>query len=340
MARVITFGEIMMRLCPEGFKRFTQAEKFDIVYGGAEANVAVSLANFGVSTSFVTKLPPHNIGEAALIELRRYGVDISHIARGGERLGIYFLEKGASQRPSLVIYDRSGSSISQAQKNDFDWDSIFLGAQWFHFTGITPALNAEVAKICEEACRTAKSKGVKISCDLNYRKKLWTSEQASATMTPLMQYVDVCIANEEDAQNVFGITPKHTDVNAGKLVKSDYEYIAKELSKRFHFKTVAIALRTSINASDNKWAGLLYNGKNFFYSKQYDIHIVDRVGGGDSFGAGLIYSLLNGFDEQKTIEFAVSASCLKHSVEGDFNQVSVKEVESLMVGNSSGRIKR
>ncbi|MBQ9631131.1 MAG: sugar kinase [Treponema sp.] len=340
MAQVVTFGEIMLRLSPEGFKRFTQAEKFDVVYGGAEANVAVSLSNFGIDTAFVTKLPSHNIGEAALIELRRYGVDVSHIARGGERLGIYFLEKGASQRPSLVIYDRSGSAIQTAKACDFDWDKIFEDSKWFHFTGITPALSKNVADICMEACKYAHDKGITISCDLNYRKKLWTREDACNTMTPLMEYVDFCIANEEDAQNVFGISSPKTDVNAGRLDRRDYEYIAEELARRFRFRNVAIALRTSINASDNKWAGLLYNGTKFVYSREYDIHIVDRVGGGDSFAAGLIYSFLNNFDLQKIIDFAVSASCLKHSIEGDFNQVSVKEVESLMAGNSSGRIKR
>lgn len=340
MAKVITFGEIMMRLSPEGFKRFVQADVFSVVYGGAESNVAVSLSTFGIDTAFVTKLPSHQIGDAALNELRKFGVTTQHIARGGNRLGIYYAEKGASQRGSLVIYDRVGSSMQTAETNDFDWDSIFADAQWFHFTGITPALGNNVAAICLDACKKAKAKSITISCDLNFRKKLWSTEQAKKVMSELMRYVDVCIANEEDAEKVFGIKGAHSDITSGKLDKSDYETVAKQLAERFNFSQVAITLRTSLSASDNKWAALLYDGKKYYYSKEYPIHIVDRVGGGDSFGAGLIYGNVMHFEPQKIVEFAVAASCLKQTIEGDFNHVSVDEVEKLMNGDASGRVNR
>jgi 2-dehydro-3-deoxygluconokinase len=290
--RVITFGEIMLRLAPEGYNRFVQAETYNATYGGGEANVAVSLANFGVDTSFVTKLPTHQIGTAALNAIRKYGVNTEQIVRGGERIGIYFLEKGASQRPSLVIYDRAGSSIQRADIIDFDWNQIFEGAEWFHFTGITPALGDNVAAICLEACKTAKGKGITISCDLNYRKKLWSKEKASQVMSELAQYIDICIANEEDAYDVFGIKAVGTDVTSGIVNSDSYKNVAKQLTEKFGFKQIAITLRTSISASDNKWAAILYDGNDFYMSKQYSIHIIDRVGGGDSFGAGLIYSNL------------------------------------------------
>ncbi|MBP3710387.1 MAG: sugar kinase [Treponema sp.] len=340
MAKVITFGEIMMRLSPEGFKRFVQADTFTVVYGGAESNVAVSLSHFGIDTAFVTKLPAHQIGDAALNELRKFGVDTQHIARGGNRLGIYYAENGASQRGSFVIYDRAGSSMQTATASDFDWDSIFANAEWFHFTGITPALGNAVAAICLEACKKAKAKKLTISCDLNFRKKLWSTEQAEKIMSELMQYVDVCIANEEDAEKVFGIKGTHSDVTAGKLDTSDYEAVAKQLAERFNFSQVAITLRTSMSASDNRWAALLYDGKKYYSSKEYAIRIVDRVGGGDSFGAGLIYGNMMHFEPQKIVEFAVAASCLKHTIEGDFNHVSVEEVERLMNGDTSGRVSR
>ena len=338
--KVVTFGEIMLRLAPEGYMRFVQAESYGATYGGGEANVAVSLANYGLDASFVTKLPSHEIGQAGINALRRFGVQTSDIVRGGDRVGIYFLEKGASQRPSKVIYDRAGSSIATATTNDFDWDKIFEGASWFHFTGITPALGDNVADICLEACKAAKEKGITVSCDLNYRNKLWSKEKAGQVMGELCQYVDVCISNEEDANDVFGIKAAGTDVPAGQVNHEGYKDVAKQLADRFHFSKVAITLRTSISANDNKWAAMLYDGTDCYFSKQYLMHIVDRVGGGDSFGGGLIYACLNEMAPQDTIEFAVAASCLKHSIEGDFNQVSVDEVQKLAGGDASGRVQR
>ena len=340
MAKVITFGEIMLRLAPEGYYRFVQAQSFGATYGGGEANVAVSLANFGVDTAFVTKLPKHEIGQAAVNKLREFGVDTARIVRGGGRVGIYFLEKGASQRPSKVIYDRAGSSIATADKSDFDWDAIFAGVEWFHFTGITPALGANVVDICMEACKAAKAKGITVSCDLNYRKNLWTREQAGKAMAALCDYVDVCIANEEDAKDVFGIEAENTDIYGGQLDHAGYKAVAKQLADRFGFKKVAITLRTSISASENNWAGMLFDGERYCFSKEYNMKIVDRVGGGDSFGAGLIYSCLNGYDAQQAVEFAVAASCLKHTIEGDMNMVSVDEVQKLAGGDGSGRVQR
>lgn len=340
MKRIITFGEIMLRLAPNGFYRFFQDDQLQATFGGGEANVAVSLANFGLDVSFVTKLPKHEIGQAAVNSLRYFGVDTKHIARGGDRVGIYFLEKGASQRPSKVVYDRAGSSIGTATTADFDWNAIFEGVEWFHFTGITPALGPNVAQICEAACKAAKEKGITISCDLNYRKKLWSREQAGETMAKLCQYVDVCIANEEDAKDVFGIAASDTDINAGKLNHAAYESVAKQLTDRFGFQVVATTLRTSISASENNWAAMLYINGKAYYSKEYNMKIVDRVGGGDSFGAGLIYASVMGYEPQERLEFAVAASCLKHTVEGDFNRVSVAEVTTLSGGDGSGRVQR
>ncbi len=340
MAKVVTFGEIMLRLAPEGYYRFVQAESLGATYGGGEANVAVSLANYGVDASFVTKLPSHEIGQAAVNALRRYGVDTSRIVRGGSRIGIYFLEKGASQRPSKVIYDRAGSAIATASPEEFDWDAILQGADWFHFTGISPALSDNVAAICLDACRAAKKLGVPVSCDLNYRKNLWSREKAGQVMAGLMEYVDVCISNEEDAADVFGIKAAGTDVTGGKLDHEGYRDVARQLTERFGFQKVAITLRTSLSANDNHWAGMLYENGESYFSKSYPIHIVDRVGGGDSFGGGLIYAALNGYGPQETIEFAVAASCLKHTIEGDFNQVSVDEVKKLAGGDGSGRVQR
>jgi len=338
--KVVTFGEIMLRLAPEGWYRFVQADRFGAVYGGGEANVAVSLANFGLDSKYVTKLPAHEIGQAAVNALRRFGVDTSAIVRGGDRVGIYFLEKGAAQRPSKVIYDRAGSSIATASKEDFNWKEIFDGADWFHFTGITPALGDPIAEICLEACKAAKEAGLTISCDLNYRKKLWTKEKAGQVMGELCKYVDVCIANEEDASDVFGIRAVDTDVTTGQVNHEGYKDVAKQLADRFGFKKVAITLRESISASDNIWSAMLYEGGQYYFSKKYNIHIVDRVGGGDSFGGGLIYSALAGKGPQEAIEFAVAASALKHTVEGDFNIASVDEVEKLAGGDGSGRVQR
>lgn len=340
MKKVVTFGEIMLRLAPNGYYRFFQDDQLQATFGGGEANVAVSLANFGLDAVYVTKLPEHAIGQAAVNSLRYFGVDTSKIARGGERVGIYYLEKGASQRGSVCIYDRAYSAIQQAEPSDFNWDDIFTGADWFHFTGITPAIGGKLVEICKEACIAAKKHGVKISCDLNYRGKLWTREQARAAMTELCKYVDVCISNEEDAKDVFGIEAENTDIYGGKLNKDGYRSVARQLAEKFGFEKVAITLRSSISASDNDWAAMLYDGESYCFSKEYHLRIVDRVGGGDSFGAGLIYALLSGKDTQSAVDFAVAASALKHSIEGDFNRVSVKEVEKLAGGDGSGRVQR
>ena len=340
MKKVITFGEIMMRLNPEGYRRFVQADRFEASYAGGEANVAVGLAQFGMDAAFVSKVPAHEIGQCAVNELRRFGVDTSLILRGGDRLGLYYVEKGASQRASKVIYDRAGSAIAKATVSEFDWDAIFENVAWFHWTGITPALGGELPEICLEACKAAKAHGVTISCDLNFRKKLWTSAQANAVMSKLMPYVDVCIANEEDAKDVFGIAASGTDIAAGKLSREGYRSVAEQLCAHFGFKAVTITLRGSISASDNDWAAMLYTGGEAYFSPTYHIRIVDRVGGGDSFGAGLIYAMLNGKSPQDTVNFAVAASCLKHSIEHDFDLVSVSEVEALAAGNASGRVQR
>ncbi len=338
--KVVTFGEIMLRLAPKGYYRFVQAEEYGATYGGGEANVAISLANYGYDAKFVTKLPNHEIGQAGINSLRRFGVDTSDIVRGGNRVGIYYLEKGASQRPSKVIYDRANSSIAEASPSDFDWDKIFEGAEWFHFTGITPALGDNVADICLDACKAAKAKGITISCDLNYRNKLWSKEKAGEVMGKLCEYVDVCISNEEDANDVFGIKSAGTDVTAGQVNHEGYKDVAKQLCDRFNFKKVAITLRTSISANVNKWAAMLYDGNDYYFSKEYTMNIVDRVGGGDSFGGGLIYACMEEMAPQATIEYAVAASCLKHSIEGDFNQVSKDEVLKLAGGDGSGRVQR
>ena len=341
MKKIVTLGEIMLRLAPPGFSRFTQADTFGATYGGGEANVAVSLANFGLEAAFVTKLPTNDIGQAAVNSLRKFGVDTRHIARGGARVGIYFLEKGANQRPSKVVYDRAGSSIATAKPDDFDWDAIFDGVDWFHFTGITPAISPDAAAVCLAAAKAAKEKGITTSCDLNYRKNLWTKAQAGETMATLMPYVDLCIANEEDAADVFGIHAAETDVTAGALNHDGYIDVAQQLVARFGFKYVAITLRESFSASHNDWGGLLYDGTQAYFSKKYAIkNIVDRVGGGDSFGAGLIYGMLTERGAQGALEFAVAASCLKHSVEGDFNMVSIAEVQALAGGDASGRVQR
>lgn len=338
--RVVTFGELMLRLAPENYLRFVQSDRLEATFGGAEANVAVSLANFGVDACFVTKLPTHEIGQSAVNSLRKFGVDTSKIVRGGDRVGIYYCEKGASQRPSKVIYDRKYSSIATASEDDFDWDDIFAGADWFHFTGITPALSDDMAKITLEAVKAAKDNGLTVSCDLNFRKKLWSSEKACAVMSDVLKHVDVCIANEEDAKDVFGIEAENTDINSGKLDEEGYVSVAKQLTERFGFKAVAITLRESLSASDNNWSGMLYVANRPFFGKKYHMHVVDRVGGGDSFGAGLIYALLSDFGAQDAIEFAVAASCLKHSIEGDYNMVTKDEVLALARGNASGRVQR
>ncbi len=338
--KIITFGEIMMRLNPPGYQRFVQAQAFEASYAGGEANVAVSLANYGMDAAFVTKVPAHEIGQCAVNALRQYGVDTSKIVRGGDRLGVYFVEKGASQRPSKVIYDRANAAIALAEPSDFDWDAIFEGVDWFHWTGITPALGGHMPAICLEACKAAKERGITISCDLNFRKKLWSSEQAGETMAKLLPYVDLCIGNEEDAKDVFGIEAENTDIDSGKIDHNGYISVAKQIADRFGCKYVAITLRASLSASVNDWAGMLYTNGEAVFSTTYRIQIVDRVGGGDSFGGGLIYSLLSDYAPQQAIDFAVAASCLKHTIEQDYNLASVAEVTALAGGNASGRVQR
>ncbi len=342
--KVVTFGEIMLRLSPPGYQRFTQARSFDVVYGGGEANVAVSLANYGMPVDFVTRIPNNDIGEACIAFLRQFGVGVDKIVRGGERLGIYFLEMGSMQRGSKVVYDRSHSAISTIEPGMIDWRAAFADADWFHWTGITPAISAGTADVCLEAVRTAREMGLTISCDLNYRKKLWKwGKQPGDVMPDLVQYCDVAIGNEEDADKVFGIKAPESDVAAGKVEAEQYSYVCEKLAERFpNLKTIAITLRGSVSASHNTWSGVLWHAGEFFEGLKFDItHIVDRVGGGDAFMGGLIYGLRTyGGDYQRALNFAVAASCLKHSIFGDFNVVTIAEVEKLMSGDASGRVSR
>lgn len=340
MKKIVTFGEIMLRLNPEGYLRFVQADKFNASYAGGEANVAMSLAQFGLDAHYVTTLPKHEIGQMTVNSLRRFGVNVSDIVRDGERVGVLYLEKGASQRPSKVIYDRKYSAFAQADPKSYDWKNILSGAEWFHFTGISPALSKEAAQATLEGAKTAKEMGITVSCDLNYRGNLWSKEEAGKTMETLMPYVDVCISNEEDASDVFGIHAEGTDVTTGKISHEGYKDVAKKLTDRFGFKQVAITLRGSISASDNHWGAMFYSGGDCFFSKTHTVRLVDRVGGGDSFGGGLIYALLAEKNPQDVIEFAVAASCLKQTIEGDYNLSTVAEVEKLAGGDGSGRVQR
>ena len=342
MAKVVTMGEIMLRLSTPGFEKFIQADEFDVCYGGGEANVAVSLANYGHDAEFVTKVPQNPIGECAVAALRKMNVETKHIARGGERLGIYFLETGASMRASNVVYDRAHSSISTATAEDFNFDDIFEGADWFHFTGITPAVSDAAAELTEIALKAAKAKGITVSCDLNFRKKLWSSEKAQKIMTNLMQYVDVCIGNEEDAEKVLGFKPGNTDVTSGELELAGYKDIFEQMVAKFNFKYVISSLRESYSASDNGWSACIYDrdSKEFYHSRKYNVRIVDRVGGGDSFAGGVICGLLDGKDFKSALEFGVAASALKHTIPGDMDLVSRADVESLVGGDGSGRVQR
>lgn len=340
MAKVITMGEIMLRLSTPGYQKFIQSDSFDVCYGGGEANVAVSLANYGHDTCFVTKVPKNPIGDSAVAALRKFNVNCDYITRGGDRLGIYFLETGAAMRASSVIYDRAHSAIAEADPTDFDFDKIFEGADWFHFTGITPAISDKAALVTEEALKAAKRHNLTVSVDLNYRKKLWSSEKAQAIMTNLMQYVDVCIGNEEDAEKVLGFKPGNTDVTSGDLELSGYKDIFEQMVKKFNFKYVVSSLRESYSASDNGWSACIYDGKEFYHSTKYDIRIVDRVGGGDSFAAGVICGLLDGKSMTDSLEFGVAASALKHTIPGDFNMVTRAEVDALVGGDASGRVQR
>ena len=340
MAKVVTMGEIMLRLSPAGNTRFVQADSFDVIYGGGEANVAVSCANYGHDAFFVTKLPEHEIGQAAVNALRRYGVNTKFIARGGDRVGIYYAETGASMRPSKVIYDRANSAIAEAKPEDFDFDAIMEGADWFHWSGITPAISNKAAELTRLACEAAKRHNVTVSVDLNFRKKLWTSKKAISVMKPLMQYVDVCIGNEEDAELCLGFKPD-ANVEAGETGAEGYHKIFEQMAKEFGFKYVISTLRESFSATHNGWKALIYNGKEFYESKRYDINpIIDRIGGGDSFSGGVIHGLLTKETQGEALEFAVAASALKHTINGDFNLVSASEVESLAGGNANGRVQR
>lgn len=338
--KVVTFGEIMLRLSPPDYKRIIQSEQFNAVYGGGEANVATSLAHFGLESYFVTKVPDNLLGQSAICHLRRYGVKTDYIINGGDRLGIYFLEPGASQKPSQVIYDRSNSSVAEANPGEYAWDVIFNKADWFHITGITPAISEKAAQAALEACISARKAGATISCDINYRKKLWPKERAFSIMSEIMSYVDYAVGNEEDAGDVFGIRASDNDIIKGLLNEEGYKDVARQLKEMFDLKGVAITLRESRSASDNGWSGLLYTEDQFFFSPRYDIHIVDRVGGGDAFASGLIYGILQSWFPQDTIDFAVAASCLKHSIPGDMNMFSPEEVLKLAGGDASGRIQR
>ena len=341
--KVVTLGEIMLRLSTPGNTRFVQSDSFDVVYGGGEANVAVSCANYGHDAYFVTKLPKHEIGQSAVNALRKYGVKTDFIARGGDRVGIYYLETGASMRPSKVIYDRAHSAIAEADAADFDFDAIMEGADWFHWSGITPAISDKAAELTRLACEAAKRHGVTVSVDLNFRKKLWSSEKAQKVMTNLMQYVDVCIGNEEDAEKVLGFKPGNTDVTSGELELAGYVDIFNQMADKFGFKYIISSLRESHSASNNDWSACIMDGqtREFYHSRKYHIApIVDRVGGGDSFAGGLICGLADGKDMKAALEFAVAASALKHTIPGDFNLVTRAEVETLAGGDGSGRVQR
>ncbi|MBN1147638.1 MAG: sugar kinase [Anaerolineales bacterium] len=344
MTRVVTFGEIMLRLSPPGQLRFSQARSFDVIFGGGESNVAVSLANFGIEVDYVTRLPQNDIGEACLNFIRQYGVSVDHVVRGGDRLGIYFLEQGAVQRGSKVLYDRAGSALATIRPGMIDWGAVFNGAAWFHWTGITPAISQGAAEVCLEAVKAARERNLTISCDLNYRSKLWKwGKSASEVMNELVPYCDLAIGNEEDAAKVFNIHAPDTDITSGQLDAGKYRQVCEQLAGRFpNLKAIAITLRGSLSASHNTWSGVLWRQGELFYGPNYDItHIVDRVGGGDSFVAGLIYGLITySFDSQKALNFAIAASALKHTIFGDFNLVSVSEVEKLMGGDASGRVSR
>ncbi len=338
--KVVAFGEIMMRLGTQRYERLVQAKQFDVFYTGAETNVCVSLANFGVDSFVVSKIPSTEIGQACINYVRSFGVNTNHVVRGGQRLGLFYLETGASQRPSRVIYDRAGSAVTELKPGEVDWEKIFQAKNWFHFTGITPALADNVAEVTEEACVVAKKLGLTISCDLNYRKKLWSRKKAEQVMGRLMEFVDVLSCNEEDAEMVFGIKAEDVDVTTGRLNVEKYKDVASQLHKRFNIKYVAITLRESMSATINNWSGLLYDGDKCYHSRRYEMYVVDRVGGGDSFTGGLIYGLITGMDMQDVIEFAAAASCLKHSIHGDFNLASLEEVKTLMKGDASGRVQR
>lgn len=338
--KVVTFGEIMTRYTAPDYKRFEQCDNLDFTFGGGEANVAVAVTNYGLQGEFVTKLPDNAWGQAAINSLRRYGVKTDNIVRGGDRIGTYYVEMGAAMRPSQVLYDRAHSAIAEASVDDFDFDAILDGATWFHTTGITPALSDNCAELTLRALKAAKAKGITTSIDLNFRKKLWTPEKAQSIMLGLCEYVDVCIGNEEDAEKTLGFKAEATDVTKGELNVEGYKDVFKKMKDKFGFKYIATTLRESFSAFDNGWSAAVYDGKDFYHTRKYNIHIVDRVGGGDSFASGFIYGLIAGKSMSDAAEFAAAASALKHTIPGDFNHVSVSEVENLLKGDGSGRVQR
>lgn len=338
--KVVTLGEIMLRLSTPDFKRYVQADTLDVTYGGGEANVAAALCNYGLQGTFVSKVPDNPIGQSAINHLRRFGVDTQYIVKGGDRLGIYFLETGASMRASQVIYDRSGASIADAGPDEFDFDAILKEAVWFHTTGITPALSDKGAALTEAALKAAKAKGITTSIDLNYRKKLWSKEKARQVMTRLCEHVDVCIGNEEDADTTLGFKAAHTDVTKGELNLEGFKDVFRQMKEKFGFKVIASSLRESHSASDNGWSALVYDGSEFYHTRRYEVRIVDRVGSGDSFASGLIYGLVTGMPMSDAAEFGVAASALKHTIPGDMNHATLKEVQELMKGDGSGRVQR
>ena len=340
MKDIVCFGEMLVRLSTDGYLRFPQAERFNVSYTGAEGNVAVALSNFGLSSAIVTKLPENDISRCVVRTLKSYGVNTSNIIYGGDRIGLYYLEKGASQRPSKIIYDRKHSALSEAQTDEFNWDNIFSNAQWFHFSGITAGLSKSAAVLCKTACQKAKALGIKVSCDLNYRRALWSKEQARQVMIPLMEYVDVLFANEEDSQDALGISAEDSDIEHGIISDEGYSALARKLQTSFGFEKVVISLWKSLSASDNGWSGLLFTDGKLYKSREYKIHLVDRVGGGDSFASGMIYAIITGMGNQESIEFAAAASCLKQTIEYDYNLSSVEEIQILANGGSSGRVIR
>ncbi len=340
MSKTVTFGEIMLRLSPNGYYRFFQDDQLQATFGGAEANAAVCLANFGMESKYITKLPDNPIGQGAINQLRYFGVDTSQISRGGDRIGIYFVEKGASQRPGICIYDRKNSSIQTASKEDFDWETILEGADFFYFTGITPALSETLAEICTEACIEAKKRGITVCFDSNYRSKLWTAQKASKVIGNFCKYIDICITNPGDAKDIFNVLPENSNFNLNDPDNDGCISIARQLVSRYGFKKTALTIRKSISASDNVFSGLLYDGNECCFSPKYSMHITDRVGGGDSFGAGLVYSLSENMNNSDTINFAVASAVLKHSIDGDFNRITADEVKKLANGDGHGRVQR
>lgn len=340
MKKIVGFGDFLVRLSPPGYLRFSQANSFELNYTGAEANVCVALSHMGMKTDFVTKLPKNDIAYAGVAEMRKHGVGVDNIAYGGERIGVFYAEKGASQRPSRIVYDRKHSSIAESCLTDFDWDEIFKNAYWFHLTGITPALSQTIGRVCVEICKIAKERKLIVSLDLNYRKNLWSTEEAQKTITKILPYVDVLIANEEDAEKVLGIKATSSDVEKGVLSNEGYIEVAQKIEAEYNIHTISISMRRSISASDNDWGAMLYINNSPYFSSRYNIHLIDRIGGGDSFAAGIIYALANDFDPIHTIEYAAATSCLKQTIEKDFSISTVEEIEKLVNGNSSGRVER